>query len=287
MAIANFVPEIWSASLLEALRNQLVYAQAGVINRDYEGDIAQAGDTVHITSFADPAVRDYTKNGTITWDLLTDSGQVFTVDQADYFAFKVDDIDRRQALPGFIDSTTQGASYNLATSTDTYLSGVMAAGVDAGNQVGAVTVDPSTPTEAYDLVVAMRTLLVRANIPAAGRFLIVPPELYAVMLHDDRFVRYDASGTTDGLRNGMVGRIAGFDVIESNTVPETAGAYTVLAGHSMATTFAEQIAKVQGISPLENTFGDGVRGLHVYGAKVIRPTALASAVVTVGAPDED
>src|SRR5699024_7301319 len=136
----------WSAALLKALRDRLTYAQAGVINRNYEGEIARAGDTVHITSFGDPEVRDYTKNGTITWDTLTDSGQTLTVYQANYFAFKVDDIDKRQALPGFVEETTVGASYNLAAEADSYVGGLMVAG--AGNDLGAVTVS-STDPDAY------------------------------------------------------------------------------------------------------------------------------------------
>lgn len=281
MAITNFIPEVWSAALLKALRDRLTYAQAGVINRNYEGDIARAGDTVHITNFTDPSVRDYTKNGTITWDTLTDDGQTLVVDQADYFAFKVDDIDKRQALSGFVEETTTGASYNLAAKADEYVSGLMVAG--ATNDLGAVTVSSSDP-DAYELLVGLRTALTRSNTPADGRFVVVPPELYAVLLKDDRFIRYDASNTEGGLRNGIVGRAAGFDVIESNVVPSTGTetvVFDVVAGHGIATTFAEQIASTEAMR-LENTFGDGVRGLHLYGAKVTRGANLAKAQVTVG-----
>ena len=279
MAITKFVPKIWSASLLTALRDRLTYAQAGAINRNYEGEIARAGDSVHITSFEDPAIRKYTKNGEITWDLLTDVQQTLIVDQSDYFAFKVDDIDKRQALPGFIDETTRGASYNLAAETDTYVAGLMAAG--AGNTVtgGALT----TPDEAYGLLVDLRTALTKTNTPDDGRFVVVPPEVYALLLKDDRFVNAAASGETQALRNAVVGRAAGFSIIESNRVPEDDGAYTIIAGHGMATTFAEQIASVEAVR-LQDTFGDGVKGLHLYGGKVIRPKQLAKVAATVPAP---
>ena len=280
MAITNFIPEIWDASLLKALRNQLTYAQAGVINRNYEGDIARAGDTVHITSFADPSTREYTKYTTITYDQLTDDSQTLVIDQARYWAITVDDIDTRQALPGFIDETTTGAAYNLRADADSFVADLMVAGVDSGNELGAVTVDGDG--EAYDLLVEFRTLLTRSNTPSDGRFVIVPPEFYAWLLKDDRFIRLDASGTTAGLRNGVVGRAAGFDVIESNVVPETSGGgFEVVAGHSIATTYADNLVKTEALR-LEGYFGDGIRGLHVYGAKVIRPENLASAVVTVG-----
>lgn len=280
MAIENFIPEIWSASLLENLRDNLVYGAAPIINRNYEGDIARAGDTVHITSFVDPSVRDYTKNGTITWDLLTDATQALVVDQAQYFAFKVDDIDKRQAIDGFVSETTRGASYNLAAEADGYVAGLMVAGVDTGNDLGAATIG-ATAGDAYDLLVDMRTTLTRSKTPEAGRWAVVPPEAYGVLLKDDRFIRADAAGTTEGLRNGFVGRAAGFDIYESNTVPGDATAgFSVVAGHGMATTYAEQIASTEALR-LETTFGDGVRGLHLYGAKVIRPELLAVATVTV------
>lgn len=283
MAIANFIPEVWSAALLKALRDRLTYAQAGVINRNYEGDIARAGDTVHITSFNDPAVRTYTRNTNITWDQLSSTQQTLVVDQEKYFAFTVDDVDRRQALPGFVEEATVGASYNLAAQADSHVASLMAAGVHADNKLDPAAI--TNPEDAYDLLVELRTVLTRSNTPDDGRFVVIPPELYGVLLKDDRFIRADASGTTAGLRNGYVGRAAGFDVIESNRVPEDDSGedgtvYTVLAGHSIATTYAEQILNTEALR-LENQFGDGVRGLHVYGGKVIRPKNLASVDVTV------
>lgn len=278
MAITKFIPKIWAAALLQALNDKLVYAQPGIVNRDYEGDIARAGDTVHITSFVDPATRAYTRNADITWDLLSDSQQSLVIDQQRYFAFKVDDVDKRQALPGFIDEASKGAAYNLSADADGFVATTMAAGVDPANALGAVS--PATPEEAYDLLVEFRTVLTRSNTPPDGRFVIPPPEFYALLLKDDRFIRADAAGTTEGLRNGVVGRAAGFDVYEANTVPESAGVHTVIAGHSIATTYADQIVNTEALR-LQNTFGDGIRGLHVYGAKVTRPKNLASALVTL------
>ena len=283
MAISNFIPEVWASSLLVNLRDSLVYGQAGIINRNYEGEIAREGDTVHITSFADPATRQYSKNGSITWDTLTDATRALVVDQSDYFAFKVDDIDKRQAKAGFVEETTRGASYNLAKDADTYLASLMVNGIstnDLGSKNVVLAPDVSSETTAYDLLVDFRTALTRSNTPAQGRWVVVPPEMYALLLKDDRFIRVDASGTGEGLRNGLVGRAAGFDVIEANTVPETSGVYDVLAGHGMATTYAEQIAQTEALR-LESTFGDGIRGLHLYGGKVIREANLATAQVSL------
>lgn len=279
MAIDNFIPEIWSSSILLNLRNSLVYG--GLTNRDYEGDIANAGDTVHITSFDDPATRNYTRNQDISWDLLDDATRALVIDQADYYAFTVDDLDRRQALSGFVAKSSQGAAYKLAADTDTYVSGLMAADAPYVSD-SPQTWDISSNT-AYGEIVKFRTALNKANCPMNGRWLVVPPEGTEALLNDPRFIEAQAAGTTAGLREGQVGRIAGFDVYESNTVPNpTAGHFHVMAGHSMAVTFADQILKTEAIR-LQDQFGDGLRGLHVYGAKVVYPECLAQASVVVQA----
>lgn len=282
MAISNFIPEVWSAGILENLRDQGVYVNR--CNRLYEGEIANAGDTVHITSFTDPAVRDYTKNTDISWDLLTDADRALVVDQADYFAFTVDDVDKRQAQSGWRDAAMEGAGANLAMEADEYVASVMYAAVNqTGNDLGAITVDVSDNNAYGALFVAMRTTLTRDKVPFSDRWIVIPPEVAGAVLQDPRFVDASASGTDQTLREGYLGRIAGFDVYESNvTHTATAGTYHVIAGHPMAVTFAEQINETEAVR-LQDQFGDGIRGLHLYGAKAIYPTALALASVTVQA----
>lgn len=284
MAISNFVPEIWSANLLKALDETAIYTQRGVVNRDYEGEISRAGDTVHITSVQDVNVAPYVKaSTTLTYPALTDATRALIIDQAQSWDFSVDDIDTRQALPGLVQEATRRAAINLQLVADAFASDLMVTAADGGsNDLGSETVG-SASGDAYDLLVELRTLLTRSLVPSTGRWVVVPPEYYGVLLKDDRFIRLDASGTTAGLRNGVVGRAAGFDVIEGTTVPETSGGvFSVIAGHPIATTYAEQILKTEAIR-LERRFEDAVRGLHVYGAKVVRPEALALADVTVSA----
>ena len=282
--IDNFVPEIWSAALLSALRDKLVYGQPGIINRDYEGEIEEAGDTVRINTIGDPTVAAYTPWSTsLTYAQLSDSEQTLVVDQSDYFAFATEDIERRQALPGAVEEATRNAAFGMAATIDDYVADTLYAAVNAtGNDLGAKTADISDDT-AYGILVDLRTTLTRDNVPDAGRWVVVSPEFYAALLQDDRFIRADASGTTSGLRNAFVGRAAGFDVLESNRTPDpTASTFAIIAGHPMACTFALQIAKVEAIR-LESAFKDGVRGLQLYGAKVLRPECLALASVTVQA----
>lgn len=293
MAIDSFVPEIWSAALLEALRDKLVYG--ALCNTDYEGEIAQAGDTVRVNTIGDPTVAAYTPWSTsISYSALNDSEQTMVVNQSDYFAFAVEDIEKRQALPGVVENATKNAAVGMAQTIEDYVADTMYAGVNAtGNDFGAYTADRSdssagTETSAtvgspYNLLVQLRTILERDNVPSEGRWAVVPPEVYALLLLDPRFIDASRSADAGALRNGFVGRAAGFDIHESNRTPDpTAATYAVLAGHKMATTFASQISKVEALR-LESAFKDGVRGLQLYEAKVFQPTCLALASVTIQA----
>lgn len=282
--LSNFIPEIWSAQIWEALRTRLVYGGPGVVNRDYEGDIADAGDTVHITSFTDPTVRTYTSEADITVDSISDATRALTIDQAKYFAFDVDDVIRRQALPGWVASVSSRSAYQLALTADAFLSSTMRTAVDGGaNDLGAVTADISDNSGYGNVLVALWKTLTINDVPADGRWCIVGPAYYAALLQDNRFIDASASGSTDALRNGFVGRAAGFDIFVSNQTPDpTTGVEGVLAGHPMATTYAEQINSVEA-QRRELRFGDLVKGLHLYGAKVVHPEALALADVTTQA----
>lgn len=291
MAVDGFRPTIWSAKILVALRNKLVYGN--LCNRDYEGDIQDAGNTVRITSIGEVATRAYTEHTNITWDEVADTQQDLLIDQKRYFAMKVDDVERAQSLP-FIDEATRSAAYGLADNADAVISAAMYAAVNAtANDFGAFVADKSdaaagtitsaTQGSPYQLLVELRTILNRDNVPDDGRWVVVSPEVYAVLLLDPRFIDASQSGDTGALRTGFVGRGAGFDIFESNQTPDpTASTYAVIAGHPSATAYADQILKTEAIR-LENQFVDGVRGLHVFGRKVVRADCLALASVTVQA----
>jgi N4-gp56 family major capsid protein len=281
MSIQRFRPEIWSANLLVALRKALVYAAPGVVNRDYEGEIQQAGDTVRITSISDPTIGTYNSNTTtITPEELTDAQRTLVVDQAKYFAFYVDDVDARQAKGNVIPEAMRRSAYKLADNVDQYVA-AMYTGVAAANALGTVAVPAATPTAFYESVlVPLAVKLDEANVPTEGRYCIIPPWLHGRALRDDRFVRADASGDSNTLRNGLVGRAAGFDIRKSNNAPLVTGDdYAVTAGVDMAISYAEQINKTEAYRP-EAKFADAVKGLLLYGAKLVRPEALATAVVS-------
>lgn len=273
----SFIPEIWSAKMLLSLKKALVFAQPGVSNTDYEGDISNVGDTVRIRSLSRPTISTYSKNGTITYEQLTDAQRALLIDQAKSFSFVVDDIDQAQSPGGELDGALVEASYGLRDIADQYVASLYT-GAQSANQLGTVAV--TTAALAYTQLRRLSVKLDEANVPMEGRYVVVPPWYHGLLLEDDRFVRVDASGTDNALRNGIVGRALGFDVLKSNNAPFVTGDdYAVIAGHPSAISFAQQILNIETLR-LQTTFGSGVRGLHVYGAKLVRPDSLATLVAS-------
>jgi len=138
----------------------------------------------------------------------------------------------------------------------------------------------TTAALAYTQIRKLKVALDEANVPQEGRYVVVPPWYEGLLLEDDRFVRVDASGTSEGLRNGQIGRALGFNVLASNNAPLVTGDdYAVMAGHPSAISFAEQIASIETYRP-ESAFADAIKGLHVYGAKLVRPDAIATVIAS-------
>jgi hypothetical protein len=177
MAVTTFIPEVWASALLRQLEKELVYAQPGVISRDYEGTISQAGDTVHIGTIGAITVKAYTRNTDIADpDVLATTDQSLVIDQEQYFNFALDDVDRRQAAGDLMGPAQAEAAYALADVADQFVAGLYT-DVDASMELG----DDVTPTSvttadlAYDTLVDIAVMLDEANVPKAGRFCIIPP----------------------------------------------------------------------------------------------------------------
>jgi hypothetical protein len=285
MALNNFIPQVWAGSILRNLNKSLVYGAPTMVNRDYEGDIANFGDTVKIQSIGRVTVVDYTKYTSLgAPQQLTDATRSLVIDQAKAFNFEIDDIDTRQQNPKVMAEATFEAGYALAETADRFIASKF---VDAaaGNLVGStgtpVALLSNSPTDAYDKVlVPLKQKLDEANVPTVGRSVVIPPAFEALLLRDNRFVSFGTVENRNDLANGMVGRAAGFDIMVSNNVPLSTGRYSIQASHPMYGTWAEQIAKVEAYRP-ENKFSDALKGLHLYGFKVVRPDCLAIATVTI------
>ena len=269
MAFTNFIPEVWSARLLEHLDNVHVYS--ALLNRDYEGDIRAYGDTVHINQIGDIAINDYTGEDLAVPEELDSTMMELKIDQAKYFNFQVKDIDNAQSNPKVVDAAMQRASYNINDVIDNYLAGLLLAGVKSGSTITAQTL---TSANAYDYLVDLGVLLNEHNVPMLGRWVVIPPWFHGLLLKDERFVGNGTGYNQAILQGGWVGDAAGFRIHLSNNVPESAGSYSVIAGTNAAGSFAEQLVELEAYR-LEKNFSDGLKGLHVYGAKVTQPDGLA------------
>jgi len=277
MAITNFVPQIWSAAIQSTLTENLV--ASGLVNTNYQGDIATKGDTVNITTIVDPTIGSYT-GADITVEDIDDGTLALVIDQAKYFAFELDDVDAAQAVSGgaLMAEATSRAAFGLAKATDTFLFGEMH--TDGTAQDAATTV--SAASELYPLLVDASVALDENDVPDQGRWVVVTPEIHGLLLQDERFISAGDQAGAGVRASGSVGSVAGFSVYKSNNLPDGAavGSKAVLFGSNIATTFAQQISKVVAFEQ-ELRFNQAVKGLHLYGAKVVRPEAVGNNEILV------
>ncbi|MHB0860448.1 phage major capsid protein [Paenibacillus sp. SEL3] len=269
MTVQHFIPTIWSARLNESLKKNLVYGN--VVNTDYEGEIKGQGSTVKINSIGAVTIGNYDKVAGIGNPQELDATQkTLVIDQAKFFNFQVDDVDAAQANVNLLDGGIVEASYGLANVVDQYLAGFYTE-VKVENMIGndAAPVIPTKDT-AYDLLIDLGVILDENNVPESERFVVVPAWYYGLLLKDARFTK-----DPNIIRTGYVGDIDSMTVYKSNNVPNTAGAkYKIIAGHKSAISFAGQVDSVEAFRP-EKQFSDAVKGLQVFGAKCIKPEALA------------
>ncbi|MGG1618395.1 P22 coat protein - protein 5 domain protein [Paenibacillus sp. NRS-1782] len=269
MSVQHFIPTIWSARLNESLKKNLVYGN--VVNTDYEGEIKGQGSTVKINSIGAVTIGNYDKVAGIGNPQELDATQkTLVIDQAKYFNFQVDNVDAAQANVNLLDGGIVEASYGLANAVDQYLAGFYTE-VKAENMIGndTASIVPTKDT-AYDLLIDLGVLLDENNVPESERFVVVPAWYYGLLLKDARFTK-----DSNIIRTGYVGDIDGMIVYKSNNVPNSGGAkYKIIAGHKSAISFAGQVDSVEAFRP-EKQFSDAVKELQVFGAKCIKPEALA------------
>ena len=303
MSIGNFNPVIWTAGFLENLNKRHVHAD--VMNRDYQGDIKEAGDTVKISSIGRITSKSYTRNagsggtdasptiaGIERPEILQGASLFLTISEGDYFNFAVDDVDAWQQRPKLMDKAMREAAYAQANAVDLFCNSVLQTGVagttdGTGNRLAARTIGTGAgDADAYETLVDLGVKL-RENDVFDDKYVIVPPWFYGMLQKDVRFTNYGTSENRATLENGKIGRAAGLEVRESNnlsgatsgTLAVAGGVYTIIAGVKEAATYAEQVNKIEAFRPHDG-FKDALKGLHMYGAKVTRPYALASVACT-------
>lgn len=289
MSVDNFIPELWATEVLRHLDPALVYAQPTCVNTNYEGDIRQQGDTVHIQKFGNVTVKPYTKGTPIDGpEQATSSTVPLVIDQAHYWNVGVKSVDAAQANLDLLAPRLQRAGVALAKVVDSAVAATMVAGagVKAGLGTSAAPIkvgnDSGDDFSMYELAVEIRRQLDNKDAPDSARWIAIPPDMESKVLLDPNFIKIGG----DEQRTGQIGQIAGFDVLKTTAVPtiaKTGGATTdswgVLAGaDNYATTHAHQLTDLRSYE-VEAGFEDAVKSLAVWGSKVIEPDSLALATV--------
>lgn len=255
MAVTNFIQTIWSKKIQDDL--ELKCKLVDNCLRDYEGDCKYA-QSVKILGVGEPTIGDYDNTKDITIEDMTDKGQILTIDQAKYFAFYVDDIDKAQSVPGLPEKYQAKAVHGLAVARDTYVATLIKG---AANATTATALTQEAVKEAIDeAIVALR----ERNFDEEG-VIEITPAVYNV------FKNCLITLSTDNpeyIKKGKVGVYDDFDVIMSNNMAkDSTHAYCDIRGKK-AIAFAGQINEVEALRA-EKRFKDIVRGLDTFGAKVI------------------
>src|SRR5215204_729442 len=192
------LPSVWSARILTKLEKSLVYAQPGVVRRDFEGEVREDGDRVHFHSFNDLTIGSYTKNSTtISYENLTDSRVTLLIDQSKYFAFSIDDIDAAQMRPELIDAASDRAAYQLAEVADSYVAGLYS-GASTSGLDNTIETSQFTATNVYQKFVDLSVLMDQVNLPAGGRFIVVPPWTKGLLLQNSSFLAAKSEAVLNG-----------------------------------------------------------------------------------------
>jgi len=307
----NFTPQIFSQKVLKFFRRASVAED--ITNTDYTGEIENFGDTVNIIKEPTITVSSYTRGSVVNTQDLADDQITLTVDQANAFAFKIDDIEERQSHINFEALATSSGAFSLKRKYDANVlqaisDGAGIAGADDASLSGGLTTTntslgtASSPinVEADDAGINLMLLMARVlddqSVPEENRWFVAPPIFYEKMFQaGNKIAEVQVTGdASSNLRNGLAtpGTLAGFSCYKSTALNSTAGTdqvtlsgvatdaseNVILAGHISSTATASHIAKTEVVRSTES-FSDVVRGLHVFGRKVLRPEALVRGVI--------
>jgi hypothetical protein len=265
----NFIPEVFSKLLQAKFYSSSVLPS--ISNTDYEGEISGQGDKVVIRTVPAVTINDYA--GSITTQELTTAKVELLIDQAKYYSFKIDDVLAAQADINLLEGASSDAAEGMRVAVET---SVLSSVVTGATTIGAQT--SITASNILTSILDQAKELDELNIPEEGRFIVLSPEFVSLLKQSELRQAYLTGDDTSPLRNGKVGVVDRFTVYQSNMLytpgSGTDAGYThVLAGHPKAISFASQFTNTETVR-MESTFGDQVRGLKVYGSKVVTPDAL-------------
>ena len=294
-----FLPAVYSKKVLNFFRKSSVVE--AITNTDYQGEISAYGDSVRIIKEPTISVYQYERGQDITQTKLTDQETSLVVDTANAFKFIVDDIETQMSHVNFKEVASSSAAYALRDAFDAGVLSKMQAGLSASAPdhilgadaaVGSAGLGETTASidlgtsevDPLDLLARMARLLDAQNVPEEGRWVVASPDFYEQLSQtNSKLLSVDYNAGQGSIRNGLVssGKLRGFSMYKSNNLPAVATATGfVIAGHMSACATAQTITSTEVIRD-PSSFGDIVRGLHVYGAKVLRPEALVGAYYTI------
>ena len=293
-----FMPSVFSKKVLNFFRKASV-AEA-ITNTDYAGEISAFGDSVKIIKEPVITVYQYERGADVTQTKLTDQETTLVVDTANAFKFIVDDIETAMSHVNFKEVASSSAAYSLRDAYDTGIIATLFAGVSAASPNHILGSDNATDLAAgtfdgtgnldigfgsnehdpIDVLSHMARLLDEQNVPEEGRWFLADPAFYEILVQSSsKLLSVDYNAGQGSIRNGLVstGKLRGFDMYKTNNIAAASNAAgKVIAGHMSAAATAQAITSTEVIRD-PDSFGDIVRGLHVYGSKVLRPEALVSA----------
>ena len=265
MAITNFIPTVWSESLLRALDKK--YVAVANCNREYEGLIREQGSSVKICGLEPVTVGNYVKNSNMQQpEVLSDTSKELNIDQAKYFNFLIDDIDRAQSTPRLMELALNNAAHALADAAERYVYSLI--------PYSDFLIENTAPTaeNVINTLIDARTMLLKqGTVDATDIVMEVSPEVAGLILKAKVSLSTD---NVDALENGCIGSIGGCKIYVSHNIPlneEDSGMmFQCVARSRRAIAFAEQLSEIEAYRP-ELRFADGMKGLHLYGAKIVYP----------------
>ncbi len=310
----TFIPTIWSSKLNAKFYTASTFAS--ISNTNWEGEISGIGDKVIINNIPDIAISTYVPGAGLQYQVPVPNTIELQIDQGKYYAFQVNDLLEMQSKPKLLDMFSNDAGMQMKVAVDsecffaTFSGAATAnkgatAGVRSGSyNLGTVTAPVqfnASATSAISLITALSSALDEQNVPETERYLLIDPVSRQALMNSNLQQAYLTGDDKSILRNGKIGGIDRFEVYVTNNLPRGAASGTtwtsgdgsqtaaaggtfaqksrvIMAGHKSAITFASQFTKTETVRN-PNDFGDFVRGVNVYGRKVIKSESLALAIV--------
>ena len=277
MALSYFIPQVWSETLYRELDRE--YVAVKNCSRDFEGDIKNVGDTVKIVGVSPITVFDYTKNNDMNAPAeLSDSERLLQINKAKAFNFAIDDIDRAQATPKLMKEAMHLAASALANEADKYVFSLYKT-IPASNSKTVTGLDSDG---VIDMLLECRQKLLEQDVPGNEEIILeVPPAVASKIL---KAKILNGTSNTEALDKGCIGSFLGFKIYVSNNVSSensnSTAYYKCFARTKRAITFAEQLNEIEAYRP-ELRFADAVKGLHLYGAKLVYPKEIVLLNISV------